>query len=63
MELYVNGGCMSVFHAMSEQDVERIMQHPQTMIGSDGGIHVAGEDGNADGDGNRQQPDCLARGG
>jgi N-acyl-D-amino-acid deacylase len=43
MELYVNGGCMSVFHAMSEQDVVRIMQHPQTMIGSDGGIHIAGE--------------------
>jgi N-acyl-D-amino-acid deacylase len=43
MELYVKGGCMSVFHAMSEDDVERIMQHPQTMIASDGGIHIAGE--------------------
>jgi dihydroorotase/N-acyl-D-amino-acid deacylase len=43
MELMEMGGCMSVFHAMSEQDVVHIMQHPQTMIGSDGGIHVPGE--------------------
>jgi N-acyl-D-amino-acid deacylase len=43
MELAENGGCMTVFHAMSEVDVERIMQHPQTMIASDGGIHVPGE--------------------
>ena len=28
---------------MSEQDVALIMQHPRTMIASDGGIHVAGE--------------------
>jgi dihydroorotase/N-acyl-D-amino-acid deacylase len=43
MDLYVKGGCMSVFHAMSEEDVERIMQHPHTMIASDGGIHIPGE--------------------
>jgi dihydroorotase/N-acyl-D-amino-acid deacylase len=43
MELSGSGGCMAVFHAMSELDVERIMQHPQTMIASDGGIHVPGE--------------------
>ena len=43
MEILENGGCMGVFHAMSEEDVKRIMQHPRTMIASDGGIHVPGE--------------------
>jgi len=43
LEIEENGGCFGVFHAMSEADVERIMRHPRTMIGSDGGIHVAGE--------------------
>jgi len=43
MEILENGGCMGVFHAMSEEDVARIMQHPRTMIASDGGIHVPGE--------------------
>ena len=43
LELQENGGCSGVFHAMSEEDVERIMQHPRTMIASDGGIFVAGE--------------------
>lgn len=36
MEAQSNGGASCVFHAMDEQDVERIMQHPQTMIASDG---------------------------
>jgi dihydroorotase/N-acyl-D-amino-acid deacylase len=43
LEIEENGGCFGIFHAMSTEDVERIMQHPRTMIGSDGGIHVAGE--------------------
>jgi len=43
LEIVENGDCFGIFHAMSEEDVERIMQHPRTMIGSDGGIHVAGE--------------------
>ena len=43
MEIQENGGCFGVFHAMSEKDVARIMQHPRTMIASDGGIHVPGE--------------------
>ncbi len=43
MEILEKGGCMGVFHAMSEEDVTRIMQHPRTMIASDGGIHVPGE--------------------
>ncbi len=32
----LNGGAGCVFHAMSEDDVENIMKHPFTMIGSDG---------------------------
>lgn len=36
IEAQVNGGASCVFHAMDEQDVERIMQHSQTMIASDG---------------------------
>ncbi|MEM8486264.1 MAG: D-aminoacylase [Bacteroidota bacterium] len=38
MELEEKGGCMGVFHSMSEEDVQRIMQHPMTMIASDGGV-------------------------
>ncbi len=38
MEIQEKGGCSGIFHAMSEEDVERIMQHPRTMICSDGGI-------------------------
>jgi dihydroorotase/N-acyl-D-amino-acid deacylase len=43
LEIQENGGCSGVFHAMSEQDVIRIMQHQHTMIASDGGIFVPGE--------------------
>ena len=42
MELQVHGGCSGIFHAMSEDDVERIMLHPLTMIASDGGIETPG---------------------
>jgi dihydroorotase/N-acyl-D-amino-acid deacylase len=43
LEIQENGGCAGIFHAMSEEDVARIMQHPRTMIASDGGIYVPGE--------------------
>jgi len=43
MDLQYAGGCICVYHAMSVQDVERIMQHPKTMIASDGGIIAPGE--------------------
>lgn len=42
MELQLAGGCNAVYHAMSLEDVERIMQHPKTMVASDGGIIVPG---------------------
>ena len=44
MELEERGGCSAVYHAMSEQDVVRIMQHSKTMIASDGGIHMPAAD-------------------
>jgi dihydroorotase/N-acyl-D-amino-acid deacylase len=38
-----NGGCSGVFHAMGEQDLERILMHPATMIASDGQVVVFGQ--------------------
>ena len=38
-----NGGCSAVYHAIGEEDVERVMRHPATMIASDGGIQVFGD--------------------
>jgi N-acyl-D-amino-acid deacylase len=37
------GGCSGVFHAIDEQDLERILRHPATMIGSDGEIPIFGQ--------------------
>ncbi|MXY24738.1 MAG: D-aminoacylase [Acidobacteria bacterium] len=42
MEIIESGGARAIYHAMDERDVERIMQHPATAIGSDGGISVFG---------------------
>jgi N-acyl-D-amino-acid deacylase len=36
------GSCQAVYHAMSEQDLERIMRHPATMIASDGWVQIFG---------------------
>ena len=38
------GGCSCIYHAISEEDVERIMRYPGTMIASDGGIPIFGDD-------------------
>ena len=43
MEIVERGGARAIYHAMDEADVERIMQHPATAIGSDGGVSVFGE--------------------
>jgi dihydroorotase/N-acyl-D-amino-acid deacylase len=37
------GGCQAVFHAIGEEDLERILKHPATMIGSDGEIPAFGK--------------------
>ncbi len=39
----VNRGASCIFHAMDEEDVVRIMQHPQTMIASDGRLVRPGD--------------------
>jgi dihydroorotase/N-acyl-D-amino-acid deacylase len=36
------GNCQGVYHAMSEQDLERVMRHPATMIASDGWVQILG---------------------
>jgi N-acyl-D-amino-acid deacylase len=41
--LQSKGGCGAVFHAISEEDVVRILRSPYTMIGSDGEIPVFGQ--------------------
>ena len=42
MDIVARGGARAIYHAMDEGDVERIMQHPATAIGSDGGVSVFG---------------------
>jgi dihydroorotase/N-acyl-D-amino-acid deacylase len=42
LSIVEQGGCQGIFQAMSEQDVERIIQHPATMIASDGEVPVFG---------------------
>ena len=42
MELQSKGGCSAIYHAISEEDVVRIMRSPWTMIASDGEIPVFG---------------------
>jgi N-acyl-D-amino-acid deacylase len=36
------GGCQGIFHAIAEEDLQRILVHPATMIGSDGEIPIFG---------------------
>lgn len=43
MELVEAGNCSAVFHAIDEEDVKRILQHPMTMPSSDGGIEGPSE--------------------
>jgi N-acyl-D-amino-acid deacylase len=43
MWIVEQGGCGGVFHAISEQDLERILRHPATMIASDGEIPTFGQ--------------------
>jgi N-acyl-D-amino-acid deacylase len=42
MWIVEKGGCSGIFHAISEDDIVRILKHPATMIGSDGEIPVFG---------------------
>lgn len=42
MELETRGGCQAIYHAISEEDVERILRSPFTMVASDGEIPIFG---------------------
>ena len=42
MDLVAKGNCSAVYHAISEEDVERIMRSPYAMVASDGDIPVFG---------------------
>lgn len=46
VELVQKGGCSAIYHAISEDDLVRIMRHPATMIASDGapGMPTFGRD-------------------
>src|SRR6185436_10247436 len=37
------GECLAIFHAINEQDLQRILKHPGTMIASDGSIPIYGQ--------------------
>jgi N-acyl-D-amino-acid deacylase len=43
LEIQKNGGAQGVFHGMSEEDLQKFMQHPNTMIACDSGIRAFGE--------------------
>jgi N-acyl-D-amino-acid deacylase len=43
MWIVEQGGAQGIFHAISEQDLQRILVHPATMIGSDGEIPIFGK--------------------
>jgi len=43
IELQLEGGCSAIFHAYDEPDVERFMQSPFGMIGSDGSLTRPGD--------------------
>ncbi len=43
MEILSRGSCQTVYHAINEADVERIMRYPWTMIGSDGEVPIFGK--------------------
>lgn len=43
MWIVEQGSCQGVYHAMSEQDLERVMRHPATMIASDGWVQIFGQ--------------------
>ena len=43
MEIVERGGARAIYHAISEEDVERIMRHPASAVGSDGGVSVFGD--------------------
>ena len=44
LEIEANGGAGAVFHGMHEDDLQKFLKHPNTMIASDSGPRKLGED-------------------
>ena len=42
MWIVEQGGCQGIFHAINEEDLQRILRHPATMVASDGEVTVFG---------------------
>lgn len=42
MWIVEQGGCQGIFHAMNDEDVQRILRHPATMVASDGEVPIFG---------------------
>lgn len=42
IEIVENGGATAIFHSLSEEDLQRIMRFPWTMIATDGGVAKPG---------------------
>jgi dihydroorotase/N-acyl-D-amino-acid deacylase len=42
IEIQQKGGCQAIYHAIAEEDVERILRSPYTMVASDGEIPIFG---------------------
>jgi dihydroorotase/N-acyl-D-amino-acid deacylase len=43
LELVEKGSCSTIYHAIAEEDLERILKHPATMIASDGEVVTFGQ--------------------
>jgi N-acyl-D-amino-acid deacylase len=43
MWIVEQGGCRGVFHAIGEEDIERVMKYPWTMVASDGEVAIPGK--------------------
>jgi N-acyl-D-amino-acid deacylase len=44
LDLEARGGASAIFHGMNEEDLQAFLKHPLTMIASDGGPRILGED-------------------
>ena len=60
MWIVEQGNCQGVYHAMSEQDLERVMRHPATMIASDGWVQILGQGRAASAEATARSRACLA---
>jgi len=45
IEIQLAGGCSAIYHAISEDDLERILRSPYSMVASDGGVYAPSSGG------------------